>query len=144
MYFFNYIFTDQVNGKKNGAVTPCAFHPSCTSSPIYNPPRTPPFICLLDIFRKQQPPKRSMPPPSLYFSMWIKKSSQTREPSIACTNPAPGACNGPMGRRSTKFWGRRCPTHGERGQSRWRVGWQWSILVVLCCVLWVVGLQAEY
>jgi hypothetical protein len=39
---------------------------------------------------------------------------------------------------------RRCPIHKERGRSRLRVGRQWSISVVLCCVLWVVGLQAEY
>ena len=35
----------------------------------------------------------------------------------------------------------RCPTHGEREQCHWRVGWQWSILVlcVVCCGLWVVS-----
>jgi hypothetical protein len=84
---------------------------------------------------------RPTPPPSLYFLMWIKISSQTREPAVTCTNPVPGACNGPMGRCGAKIWGRRCPTHGERGQSRWGVGWRLILLVVvlfcvvLCCVV---------
>ncbi len=139
--FFNYIFVDQLNGQNDGAVTPRTVHPSCMSSPIYNPPQMPTSIWSLYVFRKRQPPKAT-PPPYLYILMWIKNSSQTRDPAIACTNPVPGACNRPMGRCGVKIWGRHCPTHGERGQICLRVGQQWSVLVVLCCVLWVVGLQA--
>ncbi len=41
MYFFKYIFVDHLNGQNDGAVTPRTFHPSRTSSPIYNPPWMP-------------------------------------------------------------------------------------------------------
>ncbi len=42
--FLNYIFVDQLNGQNNGAVTPCTFHPSRTSSLIYKPTRMPTSI----------------------------------------------------------------------------------------------------
>ncbi len=60
---------------------------------------------------------------------------------MAIAIPPPVACCGPMGSRGTKIWGRHCPTHGERGQSHWRVGWRWLILMlwVVGCGLWVVG-----
>jgi hypothetical protein len=138
MYFLNYIFVDQLNGQNDGTVTPRTFHPSRTSSPyIFHPGHQLLFDCC--IYLENGGHLRPTPPPSLYFSMWIKNSSQTREPAIACTNPAPGACNGPMGRHSAKIWGHSCPTHGERGQSRWGVGCGsccWLLYcAVLCCVL---------
>jgi hypothetical protein len=143
MYFFNYVFVDQLNGQNNGTVTPRTFHSSRMSSQyITNPGCQLPFDCC--IYLENSSHLRPTLPPSLYFLMWIKNSSQTKEPAVPCTNPAPGACNRPMGRCGAKIWGYHCPTHGERGQSSWRVGWQWSILVVLCCVLCVVGLRAEY
>ncbi len=145
--FLNYIFVDKLNSQNDGAVTPRTFQPSCMSSPIYNPPRTPTSIRLLYIFRKRWPPKVNAPPDLSIFwcELKIKNSSQTREPAVACTNPAPGACNGPMRRCGAKIWGRRCPTHEERGQSCWGVGWRLILLVVvlccvvLCCVLFVAS-----
>jgi hypothetical protein len=38
-----------------------------------------------------------MPPLSLYFLMWLQNLSQTREPAVACANPALDACNEPIG-----------------------------------------------
>jgi hypothetical protein len=100
---------------------------------INHPGHQLPFDCC--IYLENDGHLRPMPPPSLYFLMWIKNSSQTRELAVACTKPAPGTCNRPMGRCGTKICGRRCPTHGERGQSCWGVGWRLILLVVvLCCV----------
>ncbi len=77
------------------------------------------------------------PPLSLYFLMWLKDFSQTREPAVAIANLPPSAFNGPMGTSDTKIWGRRCPTYGEREQSPWGVRrWWWLMLVVVCvCVV---------
>jgi hypothetical protein len=122
-----------------------ALWPSIRSTPaarptqyITHPGCQLPFDCC--IFRKWRPPKANAHP-SLYVLMWIKHSSQTRELAVACTNPVPGACNGPMGRCGAKIWGHHCPTHGERGQSHWGAGW-WLILldVELCCVVLCVVL----
>ncbi len=77
-----------------------------------------------------------------YISNWQFRESQHLARYVSCHNAM--SYDRPMGRCGTKIVGCRCPTRGERGQSRWRVGRQWSILVVLCCVLWVVGSRAEY
>ncbi len=76
--------------------------------------------------------------------MGLALAPQTGEPKAMPPNPMARALHGPMGSRGAISCWHRCSTHGERGQSRWRVGRQWSILVVLCCVLWVVGSRAEY
>ncbi len=80
--------------------------------------------------------------PFLYFLMWLKNLYQSREQTFASTNTAPGAWNGFMGRHGAKIWGRRCPTHGERGQSYWGVEWQLILLVVVCCVVLCVVVWA--
>ncbi len=123
-----------------------ALWPPVRSTPAARPPQCInqrgcqlPFDCCIHLENGGH--LRPTPPPSLYFSMWIKNSSQTRELAIECTNPAPGACNGPMGRCGAKIWRRRCLTHGERGQSHWGVGWRLILLVVvLCCVVLCVVL----
>ncbi len=59
--------------------------------------------------------------------------------SMASNNQVPCACPGSIGGGGTNRW--CCPgcCHGDRGQSRLRVGWQWLILLLcVCCVLWVV------
>ncbi len=68
----------------------------------------------------------------------------TGEPTAALPNLMAHALHEPMGSGGAMSCWLRCPTHGKRGQSRWRVGWQWSILVVLSCGLWVVGSRVEY
>ncbi len=59
--------------------------------------------------------------------------------STASNNQAPCACPGSIGSGGTN---RRCCRgccHGDRGQSRLRVGWRRLILsLCVCCVLWVV------
>ncbi len=64
---------------------------------------------------------------------------QTGEQTAALPNPMVQPLHEPIGSGGAMSCWRRCPTHRERGQSRWRVGWQWSILVlcVVCCGLWV-------
>jgi hypothetical protein len=62
-----------------------------------------------------------MPPLSLYFLMWLKNLSQTREPAVACANPALDACNKPIGSNSGMIWGHHCPIHGERAKPLDRV-----------------------
>ncbi len=121
--------------------TPAKRSPQYITQPVCQLP----FDCC--IYLENGGHLRPGPPPSLYFLMWIKNSSQTREPAVACTNPEPGACNEPMGRRGAKIWGCRCPNHGERGQSRWGVGWRLILLVVVFresqisvfanCELWI-------
>ncbi len=60
---------------------------------------------------------------------------QTCEPAIAPPNLTTGALRGTIGSRGAIGWGHRYTAHGERGQSQWRVGWQWLILVVVRCVV---------
>jgi hypothetical protein len=54
--------------------------------------------------------------------------------AITIVNPPPSAFNRPMGTSDIKIWGHHCPTHEERGQSCWGVGWWWLMLVVVCSV----------
>ncbi len=82
----------------------------------------------------------------LNILMGLALAPQTGEPSAAPPNLVTHTLHGSIGRGGDMSCWHRCITRGERGQSRWRIGWQWSILVVVCCVLWlwVVGLQVEY
>ncbi len=72
---------------------------------------------------------------SLYFLMCLHLAPQTGKPAIAPPNRTTGALRGTIGSRGAIGWGHRYSAHGERGQSRWRVGWQRLILVVVCCVV---------
>ncbi len=81
---------------------------------------------------------RPEPGVSLYFFNCVHLAPQTGKPAIAPPNPTAGALRGTIGSRGAIGWGHRYTAHGERGQSRWRVGWQRLILVVVCCVLCVV------
>ncbi len=78
---------------------------------------------------------RPEPGVSLYFLTCLHLAPQTGKPAIAPPNPATGALRGTRGSRGAIKWGHQYSAHGERGQSRWRVGWQRLILVVVCCVL---------
>ncbi len=74
---------------------------ACPPPYITHPGCQLPFDCC--IYFENGGHLRPTPPPSLYFLMWIKNSSQTREAAVACPNPAPGACNRPIGRCGTKI-----------------------------------------
>jgi hypothetical protein len=78
---------------------------------------------------------RPEPDVSLYFLMSLHLAPQTGKPAIAPPNLTTGALRGTIGSRGTLGWGHRYSAHRERGQSQWRVGWQWLILVVVCCVV---------
>jgi hypothetical protein len=78
---------------------------------------------------------RLEPGVSLYFLMCLHLAPQTGEPAIAPPNSTTGALRGTIGSRGAIGWGHRYSVHGERGQSRWRVGWQRLILVAVCCVV---------
>jgi hypothetical protein len=97
-------------------------------------PLTPNFGWLLRLTSKRWPPKAKTPSLSLIFD-GSRFGAPSKRTSRGDRKPATGCllC-GPMGSRGTKIWGRQCPTHGERGQSRWRVEWRLLILM-----LWVVG-----
>ena len=47
-------------------------------------------------------------------------------------NPPAGALYGSIGSSGAMSWWHRWHTHGERGQSQWRIGQWWLIF----CVLW--------
>ncbi len=81
-----------------------------------------------------------MPPLSLYLSMCLKSLSQTREPALACANPALGACNGPIGSNGAMICGRRCPIHGERAKPLDRAAAAAHVGCCVCCVLKTVVL----
>ncbi len=72
---------------------------------------------------------------SLYFLMCLHLAPQTGEAAIAPPNPTTGAMRGTIGSRGAIGWGHQYSAHRERGQSRWRVGWQRLILVVVFCVV---------
>jgi hypothetical protein len=78
---------------------------------------------------------RQEPGAFLYFFMCLHLAPQTGEPAIAPPNPTTGALRWTIGSRGAIGWGHQYTTHRERGQSRWRVGWQRLILVVVCCVV---------
>ncbi len=78
---------------------------------------------------------RPEPGVSLNFLMCLHLVPQTDKPAIAPPNPTTGALRGTIGSSGAIGWGHRYSAHGERGQSRWRVGWQRLILVVVCCVV---------
>jgi hypothetical protein len=70
--------------------------------------------------------------------MWFHFAPQTGEPAIAPPNPTTGALRETIGSRGAIGWWCQKPSHGERWQIWWRVGWWQLILVVVCCVLCVV------
>jgi hypothetical protein len=70
---------------------------------------------------------RPEPCVSLYFLMCLHLAPQIGNPAIAPPNPTTGALRGTRGSRGAIGWGHRYSAHGERGQSRWRVGWQPNI-----------------
>ncbi len=72
---------------------------------------------------------------SLYILMCLHLAPQTGKSAIGPPNPTTGALRGTIGIRGTIGWGHRYTAHGERGQSRQRVGWQRLILVVVCCAV---------
>ncbi len=78
---------------------------------------------------------RPEPGVSLYFLMCLHLVPQTGKPAIVLPNPTTGALRGTIGSCGAIGWGHRYSAHGERGQSRWRVGWQRLILVVVCCIV---------
>jgi hypothetical protein len=67
--------------------------------------------------------------------MCLHWAPQTGKPAIPPPNPTTGALHGTIGSHGAIGWGHRYSAHLERGQSRWRVGWQWLNLVVVCCVV---------
>ena len=83
-----------------------------------------------------------MPRPSLYFLVGYVSVPQTKEQAEASVNPPPGACNGLARSLSALIWGHGGCCHGNRWQSRWRVGQRqlmlfvvcFNVLCVLCCV----------
>ena len=90
---------------------------------------------------KRRPPKANSPPITLFLMGYVS-APQAKEQAAANVNPPPGACNGLAGSLSAFIcWGHGGCCHGDRRQSRWRVG-QWRLMLcVLCfvfCVLFVV------
>ena len=74
--------------------------------------------------------------PSLFFMRFFLMQ-KTREGTMVAPNPTVRALHGPMGSRSTMSWGHRCSTHGDKGQSFWRVGCRWIIFGVCVFVVCV-------
>ena len=70
----------------------------------------------------------------LYFLMGLALAPQTKEPTMVLPNPIAHALSQLMGSSGAMSCRHRCSTHGERGQSRWRVG-PWRLILVLCIVL---------
>jgi hypothetical protein len=56
-----------------------------------------------------------------------RRWTQISKPAIAPPNPATGTSRGTIGSQGAIGWGHRCSTHGDRGQSRWRIGRRWII-----------------
>jgi hypothetical protein len=79
-----------------------------------------------------------MPPLSLYFLMWLQNLSQTREPAVACANPALDACNKAIGSNGAMIWGHHCPIHGKRAKPLDRAAVAAHVdCCVLCVCLWL-------
>ncbi len=66
---------------------------------------------------------RSMPSPSLYFLMGYVLALEMKEPTAAPPKTPVRALYGLDGRCCAESWGRGDCCHGDRGQSRWGVGW---------------------
>ncbi len=74
-------------------------------------------------------------PSHLSFFMGLFLAPQTGKPTMAPPNPMARALHESIGSSSTMILGRPWPTHGDRGQSRWRVGQLWLLLLLcVCCV----------
>jgi hypothetical protein len=115
-------------------------HPTCYNShapPLQHPSERGRQL-LVDCYLSLSNCGQLRPGVSLYFLMCLHLAPQTGKPAIAPPNPTTGALRGTIGSRGAIGWGHRYSAHGEKGQSRWRVGWQRLILVVVCCVLCVV------
>ncbi len=78
---------------------------------------------------------RQTPFPSLWFLRGICTAPRTGEPTALSANLALDALLGYFGSLSAMCWWHHWSTHGGRGQSRWRVGWRYLMLVVVCFVL---------
>jgi hypothetical protein len=81
-------------------------------------------------------------PSPLLFLMGYASALQMKEPTVAPPKTPVRALYGLVGRCCTKSWGRDGCCHGNRGQSRWGVGWRWIILVGCCVLNVVLWLQA--
>jgi hypothetical protein len=113
------------------------FRPGLASSSIHLLPRRPiPFDYWIYLWNGGH--LRPTPPLSLYFLMWLKNLSQTREPAVAFANPALGACNGPIGSNCAMILGHRCPIHGKRAKPLDRAAAAAHVdFCVLCVCLWL-------
>ena len=76
---------------------------------------------------------RPRPSQALYFLMGYVSMLQRKAPNAGPPKTPAWALHGIIRRRCAESWGHGGCCHGDRGQSRWRVGRQWIILVG-CCV----------
>jgi len=82
----------------------------------------------------KQRPHKVNPPTITQFFDGLNSLAQTKEPTVVRAILTSCPCNGPMVNCGAKTLYRRCPTHGERGQSCWRVGRRSSF----CCCVFVL------
>ncbi len=143
MYLISFIYCCSVWWLKQQAnIAPHKSCLGCVFSQIPSPPPTPSFGCLLCQMLNGGHLRTGLRP-DLFFSMGRVLAPQAKEPAAAIANPPPGACYGLMGSCGAKIWWHCCPAHGERQWSRWRIGWQWLMLVVVCCVVLCVVVQSS-
>ena len=120
----------------NGEVTPPhVLHPPHATSPI-SLPRTSTFGWF--VFHLRSSHLR----PSHHFLLIFDVCCFA--PSKHANHQTTGAWHGTIGGHGTMHCGLHWPTHEDRGQSRWEVGRQWLILVVLCFVFCVVVTSATF
>ncbi len=106
--------------------------PPCAASlvPLYSGRRLSGWLWYHIIKRR---PHKANPPPIILLYDRLNFLAQTKEPTATRGILTPRTWYRPMMSHRTMYCEHRWPTHGERGQSRWRVGWQW--LILLLCVL---------
>ncbi len=84
---------------------------------------------------------RPRPQPSLYFSIGLVLASQSMKPAMARAHRMPRACYRLIGSSGAKIWSIAGVVIEREGQSHWRVGGWWLMLVVVSCgcifVLWL-------
>jgi hypothetical protein len=115
--------------------------PPTTCSTTATPPLQHPFyqgcqlsvdccVLLLNSSHLRAPKVNS--PSHLYFSLVSVWHPKPGNPATVSTKLTVRTLYRPMGSHGAMSWGHHSLTHGERGQSRWRVGQWWFTLVVVC------------
>ncbi len=132
MLFYLFFYHSICCPRQWDGIPPCNLSPPASNqtSPLPLPPTV---GSLLGMVIDWWQPKARVPYSALLFN-GACVAIPNRQTNHGAAKPYGVALCETIGSSSTKSQGHRCPTYGERGQSRWRVGWWQPILFVVCYV----------